>query len=110
MFVSEAKSNFLKLYPPIIDTQGLPYDYNSIMHYYPYEFAIDQSIPTVRAIKEGVTIGQRIGMSQLDILRVQKLYGCPQRKLVVRQPGKRFYPSNSLKRVCGSEKLGGKEV
>nr|BAC16237.1 myosinase-I [Heterololigo bleekeri] len=76
------KNNFLKLMPPEINTQGLPYDYNSIMHYEESSFAIDRFKPTIVPLKKNVNIGQRIGMSQLDIVQLQRFYGCPERKLV----------------------------
>ncbi|GAB1600721.1 zinc metalloproteinase nas-6-like, partial [Argonauta hians] len=98
----KAESNFLQLFPPIVNTQGLPYDYNSIMHYNAYEFAIDRSIKTVIPLKKGVTIGQRIGMSQLDVVRVQRLYGCPERKIITRQPAGLVTPSCTFDSdLCG---------
>ncbi|GAB1600720.1 astacin-like metalloprotease toxin 2, partial [Argonauta hians] len=76
------EGNFNLLFPPLIDTQNLPYDYRSIMHYGPYAFAIDRSIPTIIPLKKGAIIGQRSGMSQLDIIQFQRLYKCPERSYV----------------------------
>ncbi|XP_029643102.1 astacin-like metalloprotease toxin 2 [Octopus sinensis] len=76
------EKNFLKMYPPLIDTQNLPYDYHSIMHYGPYAFAIDRAIPTIIPLKKNAVIGQRSGMSQLDIIQLQRLYKCPEREYV----------------------------
>ena len=74
--------NFMKLSPPIITTQGLPYDYNSLTHYGPTTFSVDGQKPTIIPLKEGVTIGQRQGMSQLDIIQLQRFYGCKERKII----------------------------
>nr|BAC16240.1 myosinase-III [Heterololigo bleekeri] len=80
--------NFMKLFPPDINTQGLPYDYNSLTHYGPTTFSVDHIKPTIIPLKEGVTIGQRQGMSQLDIVQLQRLYKCKERKLIKPQtPG-----------------------
>lgn len=76
------KGNFVKLLPPVINTQNLSYDYNSIMHYDRFSFAIDRTKPTIVPLKKDADIGQRIGMSQLDIVQLQRFYGCPERKLV----------------------------
>lgn len=76
------ESDFEKLFPPIISTQNLPYDYNSIMHYKRHTFAKDRMRPTIIPLKKGVQIGQRVGMSQLDIVQLQRLYGCKERQLV----------------------------
>lgn len=68
--------NFRKLYPPVIDTQNLPYDYSSIMHYGRHSFAKDRRKPTIVPRKSNVKIGQRYGLSSLDIQQLRKLYGC----------------------------------
>lgn len=72
--------------PPVIQTQGLPYDYNSLTHYGRTSFSVDGKKPTIIPLKKGVTIGQRKGMSQLDIIQVQRFYGCKERKLIKMQP------------------------
>ncbi|CAB1318744.1 unnamed protein product [Coregonus sp. 'balchen'] len=57
------------------DTQDLPYDYDSIMHYGTYYFSSNQN-PTIDSKKRGVQIGQRNHLSPLDITRLNKLYQC----------------------------------
>ncbi|KAK5929819.1 hypothetical protein CgunFtcFv8_011020 [Champsocephalus gunnari] len=57
------------------DTQNLPYDLNSIMHYGEYYFSQDGS-PTVLSKSSGVQIGQRSHLSELDVLRLNSLYHC----------------------------------
>ncbi|XP_067671657.1 hatching enzyme 1.2-like [Haliotis asinina] len=58
------------------DTFGLPYDYESVMHYSNHGFAIDRSKPTIIVKKTGVTIGQRTHLSPGDIKEMQIYYGC----------------------------------
>ncbi|GAB0093918.1 hypothetical protein DMENIID0001_091100 [Sergentomyia squamirostris] len=58
------------------DMLNLPYDYNSVMHY-PEDAFSKNGLPTIEAKQSGVFIGQRIGMSELDIRRLNKLYKCP---------------------------------
>ncbi|XP_059620602.1 zinc metalloproteinase nas-13-like [Phlebotomus argentipes] len=54
----------------------LDYDYGSVMHYSSTAFSINGQ-PTIVPIQSGVTIGQRLGMSELDIKRLNRMYNCP---------------------------------
>ncbi|CAF1549540.1 unnamed protein product, partial [Rotaria sordida] len=52
------------------------YDYGSVMHYEANAFSfngLNTIIPTKNA---SAVLGQRIGMSPIDILEVQRYYGC----------------------------------
>nr|BAJ23948.1 hatching enzyme [Alepocephalus longiceps] len=54
-----------------------PYDYSSIMHYGRTAFAIQYGQETITPIPDSsVEIGQRQDMSDIDILRINRLYGC----------------------------------
>ncbi|GAB0101014.1 astacin-like [Sergentomyia squamirostris] len=57
----------------------LPYDYASILHYSRKAFSINGK-DTIVPKEEGVEIGQRIRLSELDIKRVNKYYKCPEQK------------------------------
>ena len=46
------------------------------MHYGANYFAIDPSKPTIKAKFRENYIGQRIGMSKFDCLKLNNLYGC----------------------------------
>ncbi|KAK5978327.1 Metalloendopeptidase [Trichostrongylus colubriformis] len=57
-----------------LDTE---YDYGSVMHYAPTAFSKNGK-PTIEPRKKGITIGQRLGFSDLDLYKINKLYNCPQ--------------------------------
>ncbi|XP_026091537.1 high choriolytic enzyme 1-like isoform X1 [Carassius auratus] len=59
------------------NNQNTPYDYGSVMHYGKTTFSIRYGLETIIPIPDKtVEIGQSQGMSNIDILRVNKLYGC----------------------------------
>ncbi|XP_053300760.1 zinc metalloproteinase nas-14 [Pleuronectes platessa] len=60
------------------DTQNLPYDVDSIMHYGLYFFSQDGG-PTLLPNKGGEQMGQRTHLTQLDIQRINSLYHCDER-------------------------------
>jgi len=70
--------NFRKYEPDEINLLGTSYAYNSVLHYSPYGFAIDDTIPTIYTCDPDAMdiIGQREALDALDIERVQILYNC----------------------------------
>ncbi|XP_051979770.1 hatching enzyme 1.2-like [Xyrauchen texanus] len=59
------------------NNQNTPYDYSSIMHYGRTAFATQPGMETITPIPDAtVQIGQRQDLSNTDILRINKLYGC----------------------------------
>ena len=52
-----------------------PYDYGSIMHYSEKGFS-KNGLPTIQTLQPGVTIGQRKGLSDIDVAEIRKYYGC----------------------------------
>ncbi|XP_077567814.1 low choriolytic enzyme-like [Stigmatopora nigra] len=55
---------------------GTPYDYNSVMHYGRFAFSRNRQPTIVPIPDEDVAIGRADKMSQIDIRRVNLLYGC----------------------------------
>lgn len=56
---------------------AVPYDYGSVMHYSATSFSIngeDTLVPTQSL--DGLKMGQREHMSEKDILRIKRMYGC----------------------------------
>ncbi|EDV33638.1 uncharacterized protein Dana_GF13898 [Drosophila ananassae] len=56
---------------------GESYDYDSVMHYIPTAFSKNGK-PTITPLKKvGQRMGQRVGMSEIDIRKLNKMYKCP---------------------------------
>ncbi|KAJ8318947.1 hypothetical protein KUTeg_004038 [Tegillarca granosa] len=70
------ESNFKKYSSAEVDLLNMPYDYGSVLHYSAYAFAKDRHKMTIEPKQAGVTIGQRVRLSDLDAKKVQILYGC----------------------------------
>ncbi|XP_030622235.1 high choriolytic enzyme 1-like isoform X2 [Chanos chanos] len=59
------------------NTLNTPYDYSSIMHYGRTAFAIQYGVETITPIPDAsVQIGQGQDLSDIDIQRINLLYGC----------------------------------
>ncbi|GAU94179.1 hypothetical protein RvY_06004 [Ramazzottius varieornatus] len=58
------------------DNLGMPYDYESIMHYGWNYFAKDQTKPTILP-KTKAALGSRAVVSRLDVEKINRLYECP---------------------------------
>lgn len=73
--------NFDKQLPGDVNTLGVPYDYDSIMHYASNTFAkpyLDTIFPVRQSnVAETPKIGQRIRLSSGDIRRANLMYKCP---------------------------------
>ncbi|XP_034943059.1 tolloid-like protein 2 [Chelonus insularis] len=72
--------NFNKLTNEEVDSLGLPYDYDSIMHYAKNTFSkgtyLDTILPIENTGKKRPEIGQRIRLSEGDIAQTNLLYKC----------------------------------
>ncbi|XP_069136267.1 zinc metalloproteinase nas-4-like [Argopecten irradians] len=71
-----ARPLFNKIPTDDTDLLGLPYDFDSITHFGPYDFAKSKSQPTITAIKYNVSFGGGSVPSFYDVLKVQMLYQC----------------------------------
>ncbi len=68
--------NFDKKEESLIDSQGVGYDYNSIMHYDRDSFATFIGFDTMRARDPTIPIGMARELSELDIIQTNRLYNC----------------------------------
>lgn len=72
--------NFNKLTEEEVNSLGLPYDYDSIMHYAKNTFSkgtyLDTILPLETPGKKRPEIGQRIKLSEGDIAQTNLLYKC----------------------------------
>ncbi|XP_066488058.1 astacin-like metalloendopeptidase [Tiliqua scincoides] len=82
---------------------GLPYDYASVMHYGAYDFSNTTGRATIVPIPNAsIPIGQRLGLSNLDVKKINKLYSCNYCSTVLSNSSGNFssdnypssYPSN----------------
>ena len=67
---------------PSIDTSYGPYDFGSIMHYSLNANSINGSNTLEPKVPYEGVIGQREGLSTLDVLKVNRMYGCATGELV----------------------------
>lgn len=86
-----------------------PYDYGSIMHYGRFAFTRNNQ-PTIVPIQQGVTIGQRNGLSTGDIAAIQAMYATKPFIERVKRYSAFLYPNagNSKARInlyCDTNKL-----
>ncbi|XP_040266587.1 embryonic protein UVS.2-like [Bufo bufo] len=59
------------------DNLNLPYDYASVMHYGRFSYSNTSGEPSLNPKPDqSVAIGQRYGLSPLDVSKVKKLYSC----------------------------------
>ncbi|XP_057679394.1 meprin A subunit alpha-like isoform X2 [Corythoichthys intestinalis] len=75
---SGLQHNFNKYNDDFITDQNTAYDYESIMHYRPFSFNKNESIPTITTkIPEFYNIiGQYLDFSKQDTLRLNRMYNC----------------------------------
>ena len=69
-------SNFLKKDRSQVDSMGVPYDYNSIMHYPETAFSRQPGLVTLLSKEWGIPLGNAHELSYLDVLQANKLYRC----------------------------------
>ncbi|XP_050525579.1 tolloid-like protein 1 [Daktulosphaira vitifoliae] len=80
--ISGQEYNFNKLTEEEVNSLGLPYDYDSIMHYAKNTFSKGSYLETIHPIdsirnsKKRPEIGQRVRLSEGDIAQTKLLYKC----------------------------------
>ncbi len=80
------ENNFKPYSSKDIDTLGAPYDYGSIMHYSNNTFAVNRSKPTIVSkfpLPPGVVMGQRERLSDIDIIKIKRLYRCSKMIVII---------------------------
>ena len=76
-----AASQFKKLTYDDVDSLGVGYDYNSIMHYDHNLFAYSYELSTIEAKDPSISVGSDRALSVLDIEQTNRLYQCPGKNL-----------------------------
>ncbi|PRD34562.1 UNVERIFIED_CONTAM: bmp1 [Trichonephila clavipes] len=78
LHISGQEYNFNKLTEEEVNSLGLNYDYESIMHYARNTFSRSTALDTILPIRgKVVEIGQRVRLSSGDIAQTNMLYKCP---------------------------------
>nr|XP_056712819.1 meprin A subunit alpha-like [Euleptes europaea] len=74
----DQKFNFEKYSYDLLNDLNTPYDYESIMHYGPFSFSKNASLPTITAniLEFNGIIGQRLDFSSTDLKRLNRMYNC----------------------------------
>ncbi|XP_072401831.1 protein tolkin-like [Diabrotica undecimpunctata] len=79
--MSGQEYNFNKLSEDEVNSLGVPYDYDSIMHYARNTFSKGTYLDTIQPIdvpgRKRPEIGQRVRLSEGDIAQTNLLYKCP---------------------------------
>ena len=68
------EKNFVKLDPSEVNSHGVGYDYNSVMHYNRDFFAIYHGLDTLNAKHADIPIGLAAALSPMDIEQTNRLY------------------------------------
>ncbi|XP_078358783.1 uncharacterized protein LOC144643410 isoform X1 [Oculina patagonica] len=72
------QKNFEKETLETVDSLNVGYDYGSVMHYGEFFFTKTEGLKTLEPTQETTaTIGQRVGLSDLDVQQGNLLYNCP---------------------------------
>ena len=78
LFLPGYEKNFDKETSETVDSRNVVYDYGSVMHYGEFFFTKSKGLRTLEPIQDtSETIGQRIGLSELDVQQGNLLYSCP---------------------------------
>lgn len=74
---SDFLRDLLKVYSSLdADDLGFPYDYDSIMHYGPYDGGKNE-LQTIKTLQPGAeNMGQRTVLSPTDVNKINKMYSC----------------------------------
>ncbi|NWT92499.1 MEP1A protein, partial [Urocynchramus pylzowi] len=76
--IAGQEHNFAKYDDTYITDLNTPYDYDSLMHYEPFSFNKNESVPTITAKIPAFDdiIGQRLDLSAIDLERLNRMYNC----------------------------------
>ncbi|NXP76367.1 MEP1A protein, partial [Ramphastos sulfuratus] len=95
--IAGGEHNFVKYDDSLITDLNTPYDYESVMHYRPFSFNKNESVPTITTkIPEfNDIIGQRLDFSAIDLERLNRMYNCTSTHTFLDQC------SFELENICG---------
>ncbi|XP_055599259.1 zinc metalloproteinase nas-4-like [Uranotaenia lowii] len=75
--IQPGRENNFRLYgPEVVSHFGTDYDYGSVMHYSSTAFSINGEKTIVPLRETDKVMGQRNGMSEIDIVKINRMYKC----------------------------------
>lgn len=89
---SRVRYNFEKYRSGQASTLGEPYDKQSIMHYGNYAFSNNRQMTIVSRSNSRETLGQRNGLSRIDVNQLRKYYKCDKTKATSKPVTKKPQP------------------
>nr|QNH72385.1 toxin candidate TRINITY_DN24592_c0_g1_i1 [Pachycerianthus borealis] len=100
--------NFMRMKNKEVDSRNVPYDYGSIMHYPENFFAKTPEAITLQILeKTSEHVGQRVALSDLDILQAKILYSCKESLAKSTVPSKGQCKDTHNEETCGFLKKRG---
>ncbi|XP_067414182.1 astacin-like metalloendopeptidase [Emydura macquarii macquarii] len=101
-YISSAnKGNFKK--SDNSNNLGLQYDYSSVMHYGTNTFSNTPGKATIVPIPDAsVPVGQRYGLSNLDVAKINKLYNCNRCSTILDRPSGSLSSDNYPSKYTGN--------
>ena len=69
-------TNFNKKDASEVNSLGVTYDFNSIMHYHRSAFSRYAGVDTMKSKEPGIPLGNALELSRLDVLQTNRLYRC----------------------------------
>ncbi|KAK0162807.1 hypothetical protein PV327_006553 [Microctonus hyperodae] len=81
LYCNENKYNFYYYKKEDLDDFGVPYDYNSIMHYSRYTFSKNGRQTIIPRPYHDDELGQRHGFSKLDVEKINRMYQCKKEEI-----------------------------
>ncbi|CAM4686020.1 astacin-like metalloendopeptidase [Lepidochelys kempii] len=82
---------------------GLQYDYSSVMHYGTNAFSNTPGKATIIPIPDAsVRVGQRYGLSNLDVAKINKLYNCNRCSTILDSPSGSLSSDNYASKYSGN--------
>ncbi|CAB4008806.1 zinc metallo ase nas-15-like [Paramuricea clavata] len=89
------KFNFEKYSKSEVNSLGKKYDYASVMHYGPYDFAKRDGLKTISSLQKGKKFGNKPKLSKLDREQARLLYKCSKGTKIPQPPTQAPMPSPS---------------
>ncbi|TFK15046.1 arginase-2, mitochondrial [Platysternon megacephalum] len=82
---------------------GLQYDYSSVMHYGTNAFSNTPGKATIIPIPDAsIPVGQRYGLSNLDVAKINKLYNCNRCSTILDSPSGSLSSDNYASKYSGN--------